>query len=123
VSVRLVIVDDSATILGLVELALRKEGYEPATATNGAEALELIREHRPALVILDALMPGMSGYDVCRALREDVDAQQPHVMMLTAGALETDKALAEKVGVDEFMTKPFSPTALRVRVREILGDP
>ena len=122
-SARLVIADDSPTILALVTLALKKDGYEPATATNGDEALEAIREHRPELVILDALMPGMTGYEVCRALREDVDAPRPHVIMLTAGTREEDKALAAEVGVDEFVTKPFSPLALRARVREILGDP
>ena len=122
-SARLVIADDSATILALVTLAVKKDGYEPATATNGTEALEVVREHRPELVILDATMPGMTGYEVCRALREDVDAPRPHVMMLTAGGLESDKALAAEVGVDEFVTKPFSPSALRARVREILGDP
>ena len=122
-SARLVIADDSATILALVSLALKKEGYEPVTATNGPDALALIREHRPELVILDALMPGMNGYDVCRALREDVDALRPHVMMLTAAGREADKTLASEVGIDEFVTKPFSPSALRARVREILGDP
>ena len=122
-SARLVIADDSETILALVTIAVKKDGYEPATATNGTEALEVIREHRPELVILDALMPGMTGYEVCRALREDVDAPRPHVMMLTAGAREADKALAAEVGIDEFIAKPFSPLALRARVREILGDP
>lgn len=122
-SARLVIADDSTTILALVTLAVKKDGYEPATAANGNEALEVIREHRPELVILDALMPGMNGYEVCRVLREDVDAPRPHVMMLTAGVREADKALAAEVGIDEFVTKPFSPSALRARVREILGDP
>jgi DNA-binding response OmpR family regulator len=123
VSARLVIVDDSTTILALVSLAVRKDGYEPATAANGTEALEVIREHRPELVILDAAMPGISGYEVCRALREDVEGPRPHVMMLTAGGREADKALAAEVGVDEFVTKPFSPSTLRARVREILGAP
>ena len=122
-SARLVVADDSATILELVTLSVKKDGYEPVTATNGTEALEVIREHRPELVILDASMPGMSGFDVCRALREDVDCVQPHVMMLTAGGREADKALAAEVGVDEFVTKPFSPSTLRARVREILGVP
>jgi two-component system, OmpR family, alkaline phosphatase synthesis response regulator PhoP len=122
-SARLVIADDSATILALVVLAVKKDGYEPVTATNGAEALEVIREHRPELVILDAQMPGLSGYEVCRALREDIDGPRPHVMMLSAGGREVDKALAAEVGIDEFVTKPFSPSALRARVRELLGDP
>jgi DNA-binding response OmpR family regulator len=122
-SARLVIADDSATILALVTLAVKKDGYEPATAANGEEALQLVREHRPELVILDALMPGLSGYDVCRALREDVEVPRPHVIILTAGNLEADRTLATEVGVDEFITKPFSPSALRARVREILGEP
>jgi DNA-binding response OmpR family regulator len=122
-SVRLVIADDSRTTLALVALAVKREGYEPATATNGTDALALIREHHPELVIVDAVMPGLSGYDVCRALREDRDAPRPHVMMLTAGGREADKALAAEVGIDEFVTKPFTPSALRARVREILGDP
>jgi two-component system alkaline phosphatase synthesis response regulator PhoP len=120
---RLVVADDSPTILALVTLALKKDGYEPATATNGTDALELVREHRPELVILDALMPGMTGYEVCRALRLDVDAPRPHVMMLTAAVGAKDKALAEEVGIDELLAKPFSPKVLRARVREILGDP
>jgi DNA-binding response OmpR family regulator len=122
-SARLVIADDSPTILALVTLAVTKDGYEPVTATNGTDALDAIREHRPELVIVDAQMPGLSGYDVCRALREDADTPRPHVIMLTAGARESDKALADEAGVDEFLTKPFSPATLRERVREILGDP
>jgi DNA-binding response OmpR family regulator len=123
VSARLVIADDSPTILALVALAVTKDGYEPVTATNGTDALEAIREHRPELVIVDAQMPGLSGYDVCRALREDAGTPRPHVIMLTAGARESDKVLADEAGVDEFLTKPFSPATLRERVREILGDP
>jgi DNA-binding response OmpR family regulator len=122
-SARLVIADDSPTILALVTLAVRKDGYEPVTATNGNEALDAIREHRPELVIVDAQMPGLSGYEVCRALREDADAPRPHVIMLSAGARASDKALADEAGVDEFLTKPFSPATLRERVRDILGDP
>jgi DNA-binding response OmpR family regulator len=122
-SARIVIADDSETILALVTLAVKKDGYEPAAAANGEEALQLVREHRPELVILDALMPGLSGYDVCRALREDVEAPRPYVIILTAASLEADRTLAAEVGVDEFITKPFSPSALRARVREILGEP
>ena len=114
-SARLVIADDSPTILALVTLAITKDGYAPVTAA--------IREHRPELVILDAQMPVLSGYEVCRALREDVDAPRPHVIMLSAGANEADKALAREAGIDEFVTKPFSPATLRERVREILGEP
>ena len=117
------IADDSETILELVTLAVKRDGYEPVTAMSGDKALLLVREHRPELVILDALMPGLSGYDVCRALREDVEAPRPYVIILTAGAAAADRELAAEAGADEFITKPFSPAVLRARVREILGEP
>lgn len=122
-SARIVVADDSSTILAMLDLALRREGYEPAIAEDGVRALELIREHRPELVILDAVMPGADGYDVCKALREDASAARPYVIMLTAGGRDSDRARADDAGVDEFMTKPFSPSALRARVKEILGAP
>ena len=122
-SARLVIADDSSTILAMVELAVRRDGYEPVTAVDGIQALEVIREHRPELVIIDAMMPGASGYEVCKALREDPDGPRPYVIMLTAGGRDSDREKAAEAGVDEFMTKPFSPSALRERVKEILGEP
>jgi DNA-binding response OmpR family regulator len=121
-STRIVVADDSDMILSLVVLALQREGYEPVTATNGADALARIREVRPQLVILDALMPNGDGYDVCRAVRDDPELERPYVIMLTAGARESDRERAEVAGVDEFITKPFSPAELRARVREILGS-
>lgn len=117
------IADDSATILAMVELAVRRDGYEPVTAADGLGALEAIREHRPELVIIDAMMPGASGYEVCKALRDDPDGPRPYVIMLTAGGRDSDREQAEESGVDEFMTKPFSPSGLRARVKEILGEP
>ena len=122
-SARLVIADDSSTILAMVVLAVRRDGYEPVTAEDGLAALDVIREHRPELVIIDAMMPGATGYEVCKALREDPDGPKPHVIMLTAGGRESDRERADEAGVDEFMTKPFSPSALRARVRAILGEP
>jgi CheY-like chemotaxis protein len=119
---RIVVADDSDAILGLLVVVLQREGFEPATATNGADAIARIREQRPQLVILDALMPNGDGYEVCRALRDDPDLERPYVIMLTAGARDLDRERAEAAGVDEFITKPFSPSKLRERVREILGS-
>ena len=121
-SARIVVADDSRTILALVTMALRQAGHEPVTASDGEEALAAVRAHRPELLIVDAVMPGLSGYDVCRALREDAGGPQPHVIMLTAGGQEADRVRADEVGVDEFVTKPFSPSDLRARVHELLGD-
>jgi CheY-like chemotaxis protein len=117
----ILVADDSDMILSLVVLSLQREGYEPATAKDGAEALERIRELRPRLVILDALMPNGDGYEVCRTLRDDPEIEKPYVIMLTAGGRMTDREKAEAAGVDEFITKPFSPSQLRERVREILS--
>jgi DNA-binding response OmpR family regulator len=122
-SARLVIADDSSTILAMVELSVRRDGYQPVTAVDGVEALAAIREHRPELVIIDAVMPGASGYDVCKALRDDPDGPRPYVIMMTAGGRDSDREEAEESGFDEFVTKPFSPSELRKRVKEILGEP
>lgn len=122
-SARIVIADDSDTILALVELAVRRDGYDPVTAVDGTQALAAIREHQPELVIIDAMMPGASGYEVCAVVRADTELPQPHVIMLTAAGRSADRERAEEVGVNEFFTKPFSPSALRGRVRAILGDP
>lgn len=120
-SARVVVVDDSVTILALVAASLRRDGYELATAESGEQALDLIRSERPEVLIVDANLPGVSGYDVCRTVREEADAPQPHVIILTAAARDADRERASVAGADEFMTKPFSPNALRERVREILG--
>jgi CheY-like chemotaxis protein len=121
--VPVVVADDSRTILELILLTLSRGGIETASAGDGTEALERIREHRPRLVILDAMMPNGDGYDVCRTLRADPTLDQPHVIMLTASAREVDREKANEVGVDEFMTKPFSPRELRERVQELLESP
>ena len=118
----ILVADDSEMILSLVVLSLQREGYEPATAKDGAEALERIRELQPRLVILDAVMPKGDGYEVCRTLRDDPEIEKPYVIMLTAGGRETDRERAKAAGVDEFITKPFSPSQLRERVREILSS-
>jgi two-component system alkaline phosphatase synthesis response regulator PhoP len=115
-----VVADDSPTILELIVLTLERGGIETVTAANGTEALERIREHCPRVVILDAMMPKADGYEVCRSLRTDAELEQPHVIMLTASAREVDRDRAEQAGVSEFMTKPFSPKALRERVQELL---
>ena len=123
-TVPVVVADDSRTILELILLTLSRGGIETASAADGAEALEQIREHRPRVVILDAMMPNGDGYDVCRTLRADSELEeQPHVIMLTASAREVDRERADEVGVDEFMTKPFSPRQLRERVQELLESP
>jgi two-component system, OmpR family, alkaline phosphatase synthesis response regulator PhoP len=120
----IVIAEDEPHMLALLEYVLMKMGYEVLTAGDGEEALARIREHSPALAIVDGAMPGCDGYELSATVRDDAGiARKPHVIMLTAGGRDVDRARAESAGVDEFMTKPFSPSKLRGRVREILGEP
>jgi len=118
----IVVVDDSPMILRLLCMALESADYEVATAVDGEEALARIREHQPPLVFLDAMMPKLDGYQVCASVRGDASIiPQPHVIMLTASGNEADRQRAEDAGVDEFMTKPFSPSQLLERVEEVLN--
>lgn len=120
---RIVVADDSETILEMVLITLRKAGYEPAAARHGGEAVEAVREHRPELLIVDANMPVSDGYEVVRIVGEELGDEKPYVIMLTASDRAVDRERATEAGVDEFMSKPFSPVALRERVRELLDAP
>ena len=118
------IADNSETILALLAVAVRRGGYEPVLVADGDEALAAFREHEPELVILDAVMPGSTGFEVCRAIRdEEREGRRTHVILLSAGSAAGDPRLADEAGADEFLAKPFSPSDLRDRVAEILGEP
>ena len=117
---RIVVADDSETILEMILITLRRAGYEPASATHGGEAIDAVRTHRPELLIVDATMPVSDGYEVVRTLRAELGDEKPYVIMLTASDRTVDRERATEVGVDEFISKPFSPVALRDRVRELL---
>lgn len=122
-SVPIVVVDDSRTAVHVLTLALRQAGYAVEAAEDGEAGLALIRAARPRLAFVDAEMPHVNGYELARAVRDDGALDpQPHLIMLTAGGQEADRERAEEAGVDEFMTKPFSPSQLRARVRELLGE-
>lgn len=118
---RILLIDDEPYILRALTFALKKEGYEIATAANGEEALEKIETFAPSLVFVDAMMPKKDGYQVCREVRDNPSIEvQPYIIMLTARGQETDRQKAQEAGINEFMTKPFSPSQLIARVREIL---
>ena len=116
----IVIADDEPDMLQLVGNTLRREGYRVVTATNGEGALESIAETQPDLAILDMMMPAGSGLDVCRVLRSHRDTASLPVIMLSACTTETDRVVAFEIGVDDYVTKPFSPRELLLRVRAIL---
>jgi len=119
-----VVVDDSPVVLRLLTMLLEDQGFQVVGACDGDEALARIRQFSPGLVVIDATIPKRSGYEVCEALRADLSlARQPYVIMLTAGGQSADRERAERSGVDEFMTKPFSPSKLLDRVTELLSAP
>ena len=117
---RVLVVDDEADIVALVAYHLAKSGFKVSTATSGTEALERTRQERPALVILDLMLPDMSGFDVLATIRtEDTIADTP-VLMLTARREEPDRIQGLTLGADDYLTKPFSPQELILRVHAIL---
>ena len=118
---QVVVVDDSPIVLRTLSMVLEREGIDVVGAPSGEEGLAVIEQARPPLVFLDAMMPGLDGYDVCRRIRElDGDGPRTHVIMLTGSSDEHDRERAEAAGVDEFMTKPFSPTGVVQRVWAVL---
>jgi DNA-binding response OmpR family regulator len=119
----ILVADDEPHILLLIVITLRKDGYRILEANDGGEAFDLVQAERPDVLVLDAQMPHRSGFDVCADVRADVSlVPQPYVIMLTAAGQEADRRRAAEVGVDEFMAKPFSPSRLRARVREIIAE-
>jgi DNA-binding response OmpR family regulator len=111
------VVDDEAAIAEAVRARLESEGYRVVVAADGPEAIEAHREHRPDLVVLDLMLPGMDGLEVCRRIQRD---RWTPVLMLTAKTEEADKVAGFAVGADDYLTKPFSLRELAVRVRAIL---
>lgn len=114
------VVDDETNLIELVAGYLTREGYVVLTAIDGLSALALAQEHRPDLVILDLMLPGLDGLEVCRRLRQFSDA---YVLMLTAKAEEVDTLVGLAVGADDYVTKPFSPRELVARVKALLRRP
>jgi len=114
---RVLVVDDDAKTVELVKLYLNRDGYRVLTAYDGVESLRLARESRPDLIVLDLMLPGMDGLEVCRTLRDESDVP---IIMLTARTTDEDKLTGLGLGADDYVTKPFSPRELAARVRAVL---
>ena len=117
---RILVVDDEPDIVALVVYHLAKAGFRISTASNGADALRIAQQDRPALVVLDLMLPGMSGLEVLDQLRSDETGQDIGVLLLTARRDEPDRIKGLSSGADDYLTKPFSPQELVLRVRNIL---
>ena len=117
---RILIADDEPNIVISLEYLMQREGYVVSVARDGEAALAAILRDRPALVLLDAMMPKLSGFEVCQALRANDAGRGTLILMLTAKGRDTDIAKGLGCGADAYMTKPFSTRALVQKVREML---
>jgi DNA-binding response OmpR family regulator len=114
---KVLVVDDDTKTVELVKLYLNRDGYRVLTAYTGDEALKITRESQPDLIVLDIMLPGMNGLEVCRTLRQESDVP---IIMLTALTTDEDRLRGLDLGADDYVTKPFSPRELAARVRAVL---
>ncbi len=114
---KILIVEDDANLLETLRYNVRKEGYDAITASDGAQALDVARNGKPDLIILDVMLPKMSGFEVCRIVRKEMTVP---ILMLTARDDEVDKVVGLDLGADDYMTKPFSMRELLARIRAML---
>ena len=116
----ILIIEDEEDIANLVEYHLKQSGFKVLVSSDGPSGLEKARKERPGLIILDLMLPGMDGKDVCRAIKSNPLIQSTPVLMLTAKAEEMDRVIGFELGADDYVTKPFSPRELILRVKAIL---
>lgn len=117
---KILVADDEPDVLELIEVNLKTAGYEVLTAADGSAALQKARAAVPDLILLDIMLPEMDGLEVCKALRRDAATASLPVIMLTARAAEIDRVLGLELGADDYITKPFSPRELVLRVKNVL---
>jgi DNA-binding response OmpR family regulator len=114
---KVLVVEDEPTLLETLEYNLTRQGYQVFTAADGLAALEVARQQRPDVIVLDVMLPGIDGFEVCRILRREMNVP---ILMLTARADEVDKIVGLEVGADDYLTKPFSMRELLARVKALL---
>ncbi|HEX8236693.1 MAG TPA: response regulator transcription factor [Abditibacteriaceae bacterium] len=118
---KVLIVDDERMLVETIDYNLSKSGFDTFSAFDGESALSQVREHKPDLIILDVMLPKISGWEVCRALRQDPEySTQAPILMLTARGEESDKVIGLELGADDYLVKPFSMRELVARVRALL---
>lgn len=118
---RILIADDEADVLNMVATNLTNAGFQVLKAEDGPSAIAIARRDAPALIVLDLMMPGMSGLEVCRVLKGEVATSSISILLLSARAEEVDRIIGFELGADDYVTKPFSPRELVLRVKSILS--
>lgn len=119
---KILVVDDDAFIRRPLEFLLSQEGFRPATAVDGEDCLRQLAEDRPDLIVLDVMMPGKSGLEVCAALRADPQLAQIPVILLSARAQEEDRRRGIEAGAQDYIVKPYVPAELIGRIRALVGQ-
>lgn len=117
---KILVVDDEPDALEVVGFKLREAGFAPVFATDGAKALAAVRAERPDLIVLDLMLPEIDGLEVCKILRRDPATVSIPILMLTAKAAEMDRVVGLELGADDYVTKPYSPRELVLRIRKLL---
>jgi len=117
---KILVVDDEEHILELIKFNLEKNGYKVICADNGIEAIKLVKDQLPQLMLLDLMLPGMDGLDVCKEIRRDSSMSNMPIIMITAKGEEIDKIIGLELGADDYITKPFSIRELVARIKAIL---
>ena len=117
---KILVVDDEEYILELISFNLTNNGYTVLTANNGIDAVKIAIEEKPNLILLDLMIPGKDGYDVCKEVRSNIEIKNIPIIMLTAKSEEIDKILGLELGADDYITKPFSVRELLARVKAVL---
>jgi len=117
---KVLVVDDEEYIVELITYNLVSAGYKVISANNGIDAIKLVKEEKPKLILLDLMIPGKDGYDVCKEIRSNSDMKGISIIMLTAKSEEFDKVLGLELGADDYITKPFSVRELLARVKAVL---
>jgi two-component system phosphate regulon response regulator PhoB len=117
---KILVIEDERDVLDLLALHLRKAGFTISTTTDGAAGLQKARSEKPAFIILDLMLPKMPGLEICKILKSDPATHQIPIMMLTAKAEEIDRIVGLEFGADDYVTKPFSPREVVLRIRAIM---
>ncbi|MCR9156460.1 MAG: response regulator [Rhodobacteraceae bacterium] len=118
-SKQVLLIEDEPNIIEAISFILSRDGWTVKTHSNGSDAFDMVKERKPDVVILDVMLPGKSGYDILRELRDDPEVNGMPVLMLTARGQTKDREIAERAGCDAFMTKPFSNAEVLETVRAL----